>query len=324
MKVLVIPDVHGSHEWEAARRSGPADYDYVVFLGDYFDSWENEWPDQGENFRKICAFVREDTEHRKLLLGNHDWSYLSRTKYGSGVSGHQNSHIDEIRTLLSENHDIMDIAFECKADCQGGRVVFSHAGFSRTWVNSFRDVFGIPEEEWSVSFLNEQWHKLSFDPKDENFNYAFEEILDWHGFFSGSGNEITQGPLWIRPEALLKDAFYETQLVGHTEYCLGDFIILSEKDATVDRKNTLIASDSSKHLLFDVIDTECLSEWLQENTISLQGFNRFYKHTMKKILDIKSREFAAADYSKESALKNLSEAFGEKLSKRYYRMFFES
>ncbi len=109
MKVLVIPDVHGSHEWEAARRSGPADYDYVVFLGDYFDSWENEWPDQGENFRKICAFVREDTEHRKLLLGNHDWSYLSRTKYGSGVSGHQNSHIDEIRTLLSENHDILDI-----------------------------------------------------------------------------------------------------------------------------------------------------------------------------------------------------------------------
>ena len=139
MKVLVIPDVHGSHEWESVKGMPTDSYDFIVFMGDYFDSWENQWPDQGNNFKSICTFVREDRTHRKLLLGN---------------------------------HDILDIAFECDD------IVFSH---------------------------------------DETFNYAFEELLDWYGFFSSSGNEITQGPLWIRPEALIKDAAYPVQVVGHTK-----------------------------------------------------------------------------------------------------------
>ena len=67
-----------------------------------------------------------------FFLGNHDWSYLSKTVNGAGVSGHQNRRIDEIRGLLTENHDILDIAFECEANCPGGRIVFAHAGFSRT------------------------------------------------------------------------------------------------------------------------------------------------------------------------------------------------
>ena len=112
MKVLVIPDVHGSHEWETAKKYAPNEFDYIVFLGDYFDSWKNEWPDQGKNFKTICNYVRQDTAHRKLLLGNHDWSYLSRTKHGGGVSGHQNEKIDKIRNLLQANHDILDLAFE--------------------------------------------------------------------------------------------------------------------------------------------------------------------------------------------------------------------
>ncbi len=319
MKILIIPDVHGSHEWEMVKRLPATDYDYVIFLGDYFDSWENEWPDQGENFKSICDFVREDKVHRKLLLGNHDWSYLSKTKYGAGVSGHQNSHIGEIRNLLTENHDILDIAFECNVDCAGGRIVLSHAGFSRTWISYILNVFGIQENQWSISLLNEQWHKLSFNPYSEGFNYAFEELLDWHGFFSGSGDEVTQGPLWIRPESLLKNAFYETQIVGHTEYCLGDFVVLSEKDMSLDRKNTVIVSDSSNHCIFDIIDTEKLPG----NAISLLEFSKFYKSTLKQINDIKSQEFAQADFSKERAMARLSEVFSEKLAGWYYRMFFE-
>ncbi|EID84021.1 Calcineurin-like phosphoesterase [Treponema sp. JC4] len=318
MKILIIPDVHGSHEWEAAKELPSDAYDYAAFLGDYFDCWENEWPDQGENFKAICDFVRQDTAHRKLLLGNHDWSYLSKTVNGAGVSGHQNRRIDEIRKLLTENHDILDLAFECDANCPGGRIVFAHAGFSRTWVKAVLKVFGISENQWSLSFLNKEWHRLSFDPHSEGFNYAFEELLDWYGFFSSSGNEITQGPLWIRPEALLKDAFYETQIVGHTECCLGDFVFLRDKDINLNRMNTVIAADSSSHLIFDVIDTENLPS----EAISLLDFNKFYKGTQKQIYDIKSLQFSMADYSKERAMAALSAAFGEKLAERYYRMYF--
>lgn len=318
MKILVIPDVHGSHEWETAKKLPETAYDYIVFLGDYFDCWENQWPDQGENFKDICSFIREDTAHRKLLLGNHDWSYLSMTKHGADVSGHQNEHIEEIRNLLTENHDILDLAFECEANCPGKRLVFSHAGFSRTWVKSILNVFGIQEDQWSVSFLNEQWHKLSLNPKSECFNYAFEELLDWYGFFSGSGNEVTQGPLWIRPETLLTDAFYETQIVGHTECCLGDFVVLREKDNYLNRTDTLIVADSAAHLIFDIIDTEKLPE----NAMSLLEFSKFYKRTQKQIYDIKSQECAQAEYSKETVMAKLTAAFGEKLAERYYRIFF--
>ena len=87
MKILVIPDVHGSHEWEKVKSIPKTDYDKVVFLGDYFDSGiysekikafvsNNNWPDQGENFRNICNWVREKPDTRKICLGNHDWSVL--------------------------------------------------------------------------------------------------------------------------------------------------------------------------------------------------------------------------------------------------------
>lgn len=240
------------------------------------------------------------------------------TNHGADVSGHQNEHIEEIRKLLTENHDILDLAFECDANCPGGRLIISHAGFSRTWVTSLLKVFGIQEDQWSVSFLNDQWHKLSFNSHSENFNYAFEELLDWYGFFSGSGNEVTQGPLWIRPEALLTDAFYETQIVGHTECCLGDFAVLREKDNSLNRTNTLIVADSASHILFDIIDTENLPG----NELSLLEFSKFYKRTQKQIYDIKSQEYAEAEYSKEMVMAKLTAAFGEKLAERYYRIFF--
>ena len=43
--ILSVPDVHGSHEWEVVKNLPKDSYDYIVFHGDYFDSWENEWPD---------------------------------------------------------------------------------------------------------------------------------------------------------------------------------------------------------------------------------------------------------------------------------------
>ncbi len=259
MRILVIPDVHGSHEWEVAKTFPREEYDFIVFLGDYFDSWENKWPDQGKNFEAICNFIREDSTHRKLLLGNHDWSYLSKTRRGSGVSGHQNGKIDEIRKLLLKNHDIIDLAFKSDG------VVFSHAGFSRTWVQSLLKIFGHEEKDFPdsmtfVDFMNEKWHELSFWPGDVHFNYDFEELLDWYGFYSRTGNEVTQGPLWIRPEALLQDAFYRNQVVGHTEYCMGDFLALCRNDQSKNFKNTVIIADSKSHQVFGVIDTEHLPE----------------------------------------------------------------
>lgn len=116
-KILSVPDVHGSHEWEVIKTIPKSSYDYIIFHGDYFDAWENEWPDQGDNFKAICNFIREDTEHRKLLIGNHDWSYLSQSREGSNCSGHQTASFNRegkvtiIRELLLNARDILELAF---------------------------------------------------------------------------------------------------------------------------------------------------------------------------------------------------------------------
>ena len=81
----------------------------------------------------------------------------------------------------------------------------------------------------------------------------------------------------------------------------------------------MIVADSNNHLIFDVIDTENLPD----NAMSFFEFSKFYKLTHKQINDIKSQEFARMDYSKETVMSKLNEAFGEKLADRYYRMFFE-
>ena len=88
MKVLVVPDVHGSHEWESVKDMPTDSYDFIVFMGDYFDSRENQWPDQGNNFKSICTFVREDRTHR-----NSSWEIMT------GVISVKQKMVPEFRVI---------------------------------------------------------------------------------------------------------------------------------------------------------------------------------------------------------------------------------
>lgn len=297
MKVLVIPDVHGSHEWEKVKSIPKTDYDKAVFLGDFFDSGlynkkigafvaNNNWPDQGENFRNICDWVREKPDTRKICLGNHDWSYISGS--GESCSGHQNSKVGEIRALLNSNYDILDVAEEFDG------WIFSHAGFSKTWVDTYFKkqlhvcLDKLPEEdngkgevwdesEFSIKFLNDFFHSLSHILGGPNFKIGIDELLDWHGYFSGSGNEKTQGPFWIRPESLLSDAYYPNQVVGHTEYAFFGPVGLKEKD------NRVILVDSTTHSNIFIFDTENPGDFM-----TIVDFNRKIKNITKIINDGKS------------------------------------
>ena len=339
MKILIVPDVHGSHKWEEVKNKIDT-VDKIVFLGDYFDSWENEWPDQGENFKNICDFKRANADKVVLLIGNHDFGYISGTREGGCVSGHQNSKISEIRALITANLDIIDLAYEADG------WVFSHAGFSKTWVgymkhflhemlDKYPDDEGRTEfesqedyeqywskvestaliwdeNEWSIPFLNEIWHKVSHFPSDENFYYSFDELIDWHGCFSGSGNEPTQGPTWIRPEALLESAYYPYQVVGHTEYCIDSLVTLRENG------NTIVMADSPHHSVFDVFDTENPLE-----VMTMLEFSRFYKQTSKKINNLKSLFGGlGADYAEDEKIKKIEEEFGKEKAFFFYKNYF--
>lgn len=308
MKVLIIPDMHGSHNWEKAKaivKEHP-DY-YVVGLGDWADSgiynrklsvWQNnnKWPDQGENLKNALEWFSEDKEHRFFCLGNHDWAYLTMTRGGQYVSGHQSGHASEIRSILNSYKDILHIGKELDG------WVFSHAGFTENWVNSYmipqlhkmfdkwpEEDDGKPlvwdESEFSVDFLNKVFRSLDHIPGDPNSDYGFDELLDWHGAFSGTGDEVMQGPYWVRPSALLRSHYYPNQVVGHTEMCIGEPVKLKSKDSRV------VILDSTDHDLIYVFDTENPGD----DFLFEADFNRLIKKINKAIGTIWSMKITDED-----------------------------
>ena len=317
-RILSVPDVHGSHEWEVVKILPKNSYDYIVFHGDYFDSWENEWPDQGENFKNICDFVREDTEQRKLLIGNHDWSYLSQSREGSNCSGHQSGSkksegkISVIRKLLLDSRDILELAFECDG------WVFSHAGFSKTAVNYMNEILlklGIikNESKYSIDLLNATFKKRLaeyYSTKPVHWTY-FDEKLDWDGCFSGSGDEPSQFCLWIRPDSLLDDAYYKKQVVGHTELCIYDKVYLQKGE------NKIIVVDSPKHEIYDVFDTQ------KEYTfLSVLEVNKIHKNIFRVINNIKSQLIMHND-KEDFIRKSLKDYFSDDVAEKLIKLAFK-
>ena len=316
-RILSVPDIHGSHEWEVVKTLPKDSYDFIIFHGDYFDSWENEWPDQGENFNAICDFVREDTEHRKLLIGNHDWSYLSQSREGQNCSGHQSGSIYSegkitvIRELLLGAKDILELAFECDG------WVFSHAGFSKTAVNYMQEIFknlGIIQDgnEYSISLLNSVFKKRLEEYNIPNFSkwIPLDEKLDWDGCFSGSGDEPSQFCLWIRPDSLLEDAYYNKQVVGHTELCIYDKIYLQQGE------NKVIVVDSPDHEVYDVLDTQ-----KEYAFFSVTEINKQRKKLFKVVNDIKSQLIMHND-TEDFIRKSLKEHFPDDVVEKLIKLAF--
>jgi|SaaInl74LU_5_DNA_1037368.scaffolds.fasta_scaffold01383_6 hypothetical protein len=214
MKTLIIGDIHGTHIWESIVSENP-DVDSVIFMGDYFDSFDFSGTEQIYNFNKIINFKKESDLDVVMLLGNHDHHYLN---VGETYSGYQPTLQFDINILLKENMSHLQIAHEVNG------YLFSHAGISSVWMD---DVF--TEDKWSkdnvVDMVNDLYR---YQPNKFNFTGGGVDMY---------GTSVTQTPLWIRPSGLLKsnkknkklkDNFI--QVVGHTqEECIFKSFKNSEK-----------------------------------------------------------------------------------------------
>ena len=82
MKTIIIGDIHGRNIWKdiVSKES----YDRVIFVGDYFDSFNIPGIDQIHNFKEICQFVRDSDKEVILLVGNHELHYMSIGQIYSG------------------------------------------------------------------------------------------------------------------------------------------------------------------------------------------------------------------------------------------------
>jgi len=199
MKTLLLGDIHGRNLWQdIIKVESP---DRVVFIGDYFDSFDIKGVEQIQNFKDIIEFKEAARIPVVMLIGNHDHHYLSNETY----SGFQPALKWDIQDLLTKNMHHLQVVY------QFDDILCSHAGFSPTWLD---DIFGW--DGWTKSNFVELTNEL-YKNRLHAFNFS-------HMGYDPYGNHPSQGPMWIRPAALmssnkgdngLKKKFI--QVVGHTQ-----------------------------------------------------------------------------------------------------------
>jgi predicted phosphodiesterase len=199
MKTIVLGDIHGKGIWQfIVQKENP---DKIIFIGDYFDSFDIPYLDQMYNFKQIVHYTRTSGKEVILLTGNHDvhyqrWAIEARENY----SGFQAIHANDICQELQLNEDIMQMAY--KMD----NFLFTHAGITQTWL----ELMEVENDENMVDAINDI---AKFKPR----MFAFGAI-GRGGWVDSYGDNIWQNPTWIRPKSLMKDSkdLGYIQVVGHT------------------------------------------------------------------------------------------------------------
>lgn len=193
-KVLIISDIHGRTVWKQLIETD--NYYKIVFLGDYFDSYDIPGINQIHNFKDIIEFKNTTDIEVILLIGNHDFQYFPST-FNNNCSGHQYNLEVSIRKELEDAKNHLQM---CHIH---NKFLFSHAGISIVWLKNL----GYNDEPLE-EYINEMWKY-----KPLAFSFCGNDPY---------GGDIYQTPLWIRPNSLLvanKKSELEKkykQVVGHT------------------------------------------------------------------------------------------------------------
>ena len=201
MKTIVIGDVHGRSLWKLiVHQENP---DRVIFIGDYFDSFDITGVEQIQNFKEIVEYKTTSGKEVIMLIGNHDHHYFPEIGY-TGTSGYQKGIAPNITQVIDENRQHLQMAYSFD------EFLFTHAGVSPTFMDG---EFG--EEGWVEDNVVELLNDLfKYKPKSFDFNGT-----------DPYGDNTYQTPIWIRPRSLmavnkkhnkgLKKKYI--QIVGHTQ-----------------------------------------------------------------------------------------------------------
>ena len=186
-KILVLGDIHGRTCWvDIIKKENP---DKVIFLGDYISTHENISEEQQcSNLKDILTYKEANPDKVVLLRGNHDDQHLGYS--WAECSG----YFDKVGKYMESIKDrfLVDTQWVYVE----GNIIFSHAGISKTWFNTFafKDI-----------------RRLNNCEPSERFAFTPSSYSDLYG------DSTTQPCVWIRPVALISDALDGyTQVVGHT------------------------------------------------------------------------------------------------------------
>lgn len=215
--MLVIGDIHGQDFWKFIVNEH-MDEDYIVFVGDYFDSYSIGSKKILDNFRKIIKLKQTYPDKVKLLLGNHDihYYYLNSNYRGTGFDY---SIMFDVNNLFKKHKDLFQATFLY------GNTIVSHAGITNKLVQSTENDY--------LTALDLGWG----DTKEHNdiadkLNFLFQiscKTLFYIGEERG-GIDPFSGVFWVGMKELTNDYIPGfNQVVGHTH--LDEKVIKKYDDA---------------------------------------------------------------------------------------------
>ena len=216
-KTIYIGDIHGRDVWKEIVEEHK-DADNIVFIGDYFDSFDIPALTQLKNAQDIVEFKKEQeldtTKKVYLLIGNHDHHYWPGVKDKGNTSGFQPNMMYQYEEFFRDNEKYFQMAVMI------GNRLCTHAGVSSKYMEDFGYWKGSYEDESHVA----DWLNDLFKYQPNSFLFTAGYDRNNTGFSpNGYGDDEWQCPLWIRPRSLqrsnknteLKKMYI--QIVGHTQ-----------------------------------------------------------------------------------------------------------
>lgn len=234
MKIISIGDIHGRNtwklslfgslqgftDWQLEHKEGISEfmsdqypysqYDKIIFIGDYVDSFTVSNGDMKRNLEEIVLVKSAMPDRVILLLGNHDVQYVTNRF----CSGYRAEMAYDLREIFTQNRELFQIAYLHQNETTKRKTLWTHAGVAQPWLDTaksevldetyrFREFFTQANEMPLDEFLNQLWE--------------FEVTALFDVDSDAGGRAPISGPLWIRPRRLQLNAIegYD-QVVGHT------------------------------------------------------------------------------------------------------------
>jgi predicted MPP superfamily phosphohydrolase len=204
IRIITIGDLHGSPVWKTIR---PADWEYMVFIGDYVDSFGLADEQILANLQEIIELKKQMPEKVILLWGNHDLCYLFSDNKFHYASGMRLTMLLALNTIFTSNRNLFQAAFGIK------NYLWTHAGAGQKWYYQYIKNKITPSDRDIPTTLNRLF--------DEYYLPLFYigrirgGLHDTGGIFWAHSHETEYGPL---------PGYH--QIIGHTRTMRG--IVVSD------------------------------------------------------------------------------------------------
>lgn len=204
MRALIFGDLHGENRWQQHVKDIDK-YDYVIFMGDYMDSFTHLDIELIENLDSLLDFKCKYPDKVILLMGNHDNQYMFSDFPETRCSGFRSHIYIIVKNRYKYHSHLFQAAFQIED------ILFTHGGLLNIHYQALNRIVKKEENMRYDTYLN-----MIFKEKPRTMFLC--------SAFRGGG-DTHSGIFWTDWEELLNEKKYLpiNQIVGHTARNGGDF-----------------------------------------------------------------------------------------------------